>query len=64
MYLLEKLVEVPGRFSVEKKNRLRRSFEAIHPVMITKANGYDSGILFKTIMAFDHPRPRNIERDL
>lgn len=56
-------MEVPDRFSVEKKNRLRRSFEAFHPVIITKANGYESRIFFKTIMAFDHPMPRNIERD-
>lgn len=63
LYLLERLVEVPGHFSVEKKNRLRRSFEAFDPVMITKANGYDSGIFLKTVMAFEHRRPRNIEMD-
>ncbi|EHK44783.1 hypothetical protein TRIATDRAFT_220527 [Trichoderma atroviride IMI 206040] len=62
MYLLEQLMGAPGRFSVERKNRLRRNLEGFHPVTISKTNPHNSG-LFKTVMAFGYPRPRDIEGD-
>ncbi|KAM0519374.1 hypothetical protein ACHAPE_003545 [Trichoderma viride] len=62
MYLLEQLLEAPGCSSVEKKNRLRHILNDFHPRTISETKDYTSGI-FKTVMAYGHPRPRDMERD-
>lgn len=63
IHLLEQLVASPNRFSVEEKNRIRRNLEGFHPVTVSKAKA-DSEDFFKIIMAFPHPKPRNIEKDV
>ncbi|KAK1246506.1 hypothetical protein MKX08_000308 [Trichoderma sp. CBMAI-0020] len=63
IHLLEQLVAAPNRFSVEEKNRIRRNLEGFHPVTVSKAKT-DSEEFFKIIMAFPHPKPRNIEKDV
>ncbi|KAH7324891.1 hypothetical protein B0I35DRAFT_406641 [Stachybotrys elegans] len=63
IYLLEQLVQAPGRFSVEEKNRIRRNLEGFHPVTVSKQKK-ESEDFFKIIMAFPHPKPRNIEKDV
>lgn len=63
IHLLEQLVASPNRFSVEEKNRIRRNLEGFHPVTVSKAKA-DSEEFFKIIMAFPHPKPRNIEKDV
>ncbi|KAM0454192.1 hypothetical protein ACHAPV_008660 [Trichoderma viride] len=63
IHLLEQLVAAPNRFSVEEKNRIRRNLEGFHPVTVSKAKA-DSEEFFKIIMAFPHPKPRNIEKDV
>lgn len=62
MYLLEQLLEAPGRFSVEKKNRLLHNLDDFHPQTISGTKNHTSG-LFKTVMDFGHPRPRDMEMD-
>lgn len=63
IHLLEQLVAAPNRFSVEEKNRIRRNLEGFHPSTVSKAKP-DSEEFFKLIMAFPHPKPRNIEKDV
>ncbi|UKZ83168.1 hypothetical protein TrVFT333_010973 [Trichoderma virens FT-333] len=63
IHLLEQLVAAPNRFSVEEKNRIRRNLEGFHPSTVSKAKP-DSEEFFKIIMAFPHPKPRNIEKDV
>ncbi|KAL7923794.1 hypothetical protein ACQKWADRAFT_320041 [Trichoderma austrokoningii] len=63
IHLLEQLVASPNRFSVEEKNRIRRNLEGFHPVTVSKSKA-DSEEFFKIIMAFPHPKPRNIEKDV
>ncbi|KAL7801017.1 hypothetical protein V8C43DRAFT_181473 [Trichoderma afarasin] len=63
IHLLEQLVAAPNRFSVEEKNRIRRNLEGFHPSTVSKAKA-DSEEFFKIIMAFPHPKPRNIEKDV
>jgi hypothetical protein len=61
IYLLEALVGV--RFTVEEKNRIRRNLEGFRPMTVSKAKA-DSEDMFKVIMGFPHPKPRNIEKDV
>ncbi|CAJ2510566.1 Uu.00g095350.m01.CDS01 [Anthostomella pinea] len=61
--LLEQLVASPARFMVEEKNRIRRNLEGFRPLTVSKAKA-DSEEVFKIIMAFPNPKPRNIERDV
>ena len=61
IYLLEALVGV--RFTVEEKNRIRRNLEGFRPATVSKAK-IESEDMFKTIMGFPHPKPRNIEKDV
>jgi hypothetical protein len=61
IYLLEALIGV--RFTTEEKNRVRRNLEGFRPLTVSKMKP-DSGDFFKVIMAFNHPKPRNIEKDL
>ncbi|KAL6887363.1 hypothetical protein HDV57DRAFT_508230 [Trichoderma longibrachiatum] len=63
IHLLEQLVAAPNRFSVEEKNRIRRNLEGFHPSTVSKAKP-ESEEFFKIIMAFPHPKPRNIEKDV
>ncbi|KAH6609817.1 transcriptional regulator medusa [Trichoderma cornu-damae] len=63
IHLLEQLVAAPNRFSVEEKNRIRRNLEGFHPSTVSKAKA-ESEEFFKIIMAFPHPKPRNIEKDV
>ncbi|CAJ2510320.1 Uu.00g050230.m01.CDS01 [Anthostomella pinea] len=59
--LLEQLVASPARFTVEKKNRIRRNLEEFRPLTVSKAKA-DSEEFFKIIMAFPDPKPRNIKK--
>ncbi|CAO3597392.1 unnamed protein product [Absidia cylindrospora] len=61
IYLLEALIGV--KFTTEEKNRVRRNLEGFRPLTVSKLKP-DSGDFFKRIMAFNHPKPRNIEKDL
>ncbi|CAO3592871.1 unnamed protein product [Absidia cylindrospora] len=61
IYLLEALIGV--RFTTEEKNRVRRNLEGFRPLTVSKMKP-DSGDFFRRIMAFNHPKPRNIEKDL
>ncbi|ORZ22969.1 hypothetical protein BCR42DRAFT_403697 [Absidia repens] len=61
IYLLEALIGV--RFTTEEKNRVRRNLEGFRPLTVSKLKP-ESGDFFKRIMAFNHPKPRNIEKDL
>jgi hypothetical protein len=61
IYLLEALIGVA--FSTEEKNRVRRNLEVFHPMTISKTKPKTED-LFKTIMGFPHPMPRNIEKDI
>jgi hypothetical protein len=61
IYLLEALIGV--RFTTEEKNRVRRNLEGFRPLTVSKMKP-DSGDFFRLIMAFHHPKPRNIEKDL
>lgn len=63
IYLLEQLVAAPNKFTVEEKNRIRRNLEGYHPLTVSKAKA-ESEEFFKLIMAFPHPKPRNIEKDV
>jgi hypothetical protein len=59
--LLESVLSI--RFTVEEKNRIRRNLEGFKPLTVAKANDdYDD--IFKLIMGFPNPKPRNIEKDL
>lgn len=59
--LLEQLIN--NKFTVEEKNRIRRNLEGYHPMTVSKAKA-SSSEFFKVIMAFDKPKPRNIEKDV
>ncbi|KAI8089685.1 uncharacterized protein BX664DRAFT_333643 [Halteromyces radiatus] len=61
IYLLEALIGV--RFTTEEKNRVRRNLEGFRPLTVSKLKP-DSSDFFRLIMAFNHPKPRNIEKDL
>lgn len=63
IYLLEQLVAAPNKFTVEEKNRIRRNLEGYHPLTVSKGKA-ESEEFFKLIMAFPHPKPRNIEKDV
>jgi hypothetical protein len=59
--LLEGLVAV--RFTVEEKNRIRRNLEGFKPYTVSKAKD-ECDDVFKLIMGFPNPKPRNIEKDI
>ncbi|CAG8471365.1 959_t:CDS:2 [Ambispora gerdemannii] len=59
--LLEALIAV--RFTVEEKNRIRRNLEGFKPLTAGK-NSKDSDDLFRLIMGFSNPKPRNIEKNV
>ncbi|CAG8746488.1 12044_t:CDS:2, partial [Ambispora leptoticha] len=59
--LLEALLAV--RFTVEEKNRIRRNLEGFKPLTAGK-NSRDSDDLFRLIMGFSNPKPRNIEKNV
>ncbi|CAJ2504942.1 Uu.00g123360.m01.CDS01 [Anthostomella pinea] len=61
--LLEQLVASPARFTVEEKNRIQRNLEEFRPLTVSKAKA-DSEEVFKIIMAFLNPKPRNIAKDV
>ncbi|PON27638.1 hypothetical protein TGAM01_v203405 [Trichoderma gamsii] len=48
--------------SIEKKNRLLHNLDDFHPQTISGTKNHTSG-LFKTVMDFGHPRPRDMEMD-
>lgn len=50
-------------FSVQSKNRVRRNLEGFKPITASKHKP-ETVSLFKLIMGFNHPRPRNIEKDI
>jgi hypothetical protein len=59
--LLEHIIAI--RFTVEEKNRVRRNLEGFKPHTVSKAKDeYDD--IFKLIMGFPNPKPRNIEKDI
>jgi hypothetical protein len=59
--LLEAVIAV--RFTVEEKNRIRRNLEGFKPDTVSKAKDEYEDI-FKLIMGFPNPKPRNIEKDI
>ena len=59
--LLEALVAV--RFTVEEKNRIRRNLEGFKPYTVSK-NKDECDDVFRLIMGFPSPKPRNIEKDI
>lgn len=59
--LLEQLIN--NKFTVEEKNRIRRNLEGYHPMTVSKSKSSSSNF-FKTIMGFEKPKPRNIEKDV
>jgi hypothetical protein len=59
--LLEGLVAV--KFTVEEKNRIRRNLEGFKPYTVSK-NKDESDDIFRLIMGFGAPKPRNIEKDI
>ncbi|KAI8339496.1 hypothetical protein BC941DRAFT_420646 [Chlamydoabsidia padenii] len=61
IYLLESLIGV--YFTTEEKNRVRRNLENLRPLTVSRQNP-DSIDFFNVIMAFDPPKPRNIEKNL
>lgn len=50
-------------FTVQSKNRVRRNLEGFKPITASKHKP-ETVSLFKLIMGFNHPRPRNIEKDI
>lgn len=61
IYLLQQLVAAP--FTWEEKNMIRRNLEGFRPPTVSKGNS-GTEELFKVIMAFPAPQPRNIEKDI
>ena len=61
IYLLQRLVHI--QYPTEEKNRVRRNMETFHPLTVRK-NKADTEDLFKLIMSFPAPKPRNIEKDV
>lgn len=59
--LLEALVAV--RFTVEEKNRIRRNLEGYKPYTVSKSKD-ECDDIFRLIMGFPTPKPRNIEKDI
>ncbi|KAJ9064347.1 hypothetical protein DSO57_1031682 [Entomophthora muscae] len=59
--LLEGLLGV--LFTLEEKNRIRRNLELFGPITVGKGTPR-TGELFRQIMAFPSPRPRNIEKGI
>jgi hypothetical protein len=59
--LLEALVAV--RFTVEEKNRIRRNLEGFKPYTVSKSKD-ECDDIFRLIMGFPNPKPRNIEKDI
>jgi hypothetical protein len=59
--LLESLIAI--RFTVEEKNRIRRNVQGFRPITVSKAKP-ESEDLFRLIMGFPIPKPRNIEKDV
>jgi hypothetical protein len=59
--LLESLVSVV--FTVEEKNRIRRNLEGFKPYTVSKTKA-ECDDIFKLIMGFPAPKPRNIEKDI
>ncbi|KAI7905257.1 uncharacterized protein BX663DRAFT_469133 [Cokeromyces recurvatus] len=59
--LIEGLLDV--EFTVEEKNRVRRNLEGFKPITINKSDP-EKCELFKLIMGFPYPKPRNIEKDI
>ncbi|KAI9255994.1 hypothetical protein BY458DRAFT_480298 [Sporodiniella umbellata] len=51
------------RFDVDYKNCIRRNLEGFGPTTVSKTKP-DSIEFFKLIMGFNHPKPRNIEKDI
>ncbi|CAO3684247.1 unnamed protein product [Rhizopus stolonifer] len=51
------------RFDVDYKNCIRRNLEGFGPTTVSKTKP-DSVDFFKVIMGFNHPKPRNIEKDI
>jgi len=61
IYLLECLTGI--RLTQDEKNRIRRNLEIFKPLTVGK-NKKDSEDLFRVIMGFPAPKPRNIEKDV
>jgi hypothetical protein len=59
--LLEALVTF--RFCVEEKNRIRRNLEGFKPYTVSKSKD-ECDDIFRLIMGFPNPKPRNIEKDI
>ncbi|CAG8524627.1 11190_t:CDS:2 [Paraglomus occultum] len=61
VHLLESIIAL--KLTIEEKNRIRRNLEVYKPLTASKHNE-SSGDLYKMIMEFPNPRPRNIEKDI
>ena len=61
VHLLESIIAM--KLTIEEKNRIRRNLEVYKPLTASKHNE-SSGDLYKMIMEFSNPRPRNIEKDI
>ncbi|CAG8582825.1 8158_t:CDS:2 [Paraglomus brasilianum] len=61
VHLLESIIAL--KLTIEEKNRIRRNLEVYKPLTASKHNE-SSEDLYKMIMEFPNPRPRNIEKDI
>ncbi|PWN27689.1 hypothetical protein BDZ90DRAFT_169614 [Jaminaea rosea] len=61
IYLLEAIIHT--RFVIEEKNRIRRNLEGFRPITLSKTK-WETERLFKRVMGFVNPKPRNIEKDV
>ncbi|KAH8921635.1 hypothetical protein BT69DRAFT_1264281, partial [Atractiella rhizophila] len=61
LLLLEYLTN--GTFNIEEKNRIRRNLEGFKPLTVSKTKGKTAD-LYRRIMAYPEPRPRNIDKDI
>lgn len=59
--LLERLVK--QKFPVQEKNRIRRNFQSLKPITVTRSSPKFQ-ILFEQIMHYKSPRPRRVEKDV
>lgn len=61
VYLIEELIQ--KQLSVDDKNRVRRNLEGYRPHLVSKSKP-ECFRFFRMLMAYDEPRPRNIEKDI
>nr|CAG8516947.1 10077_t:CDS:2 [Entrophospora candida]CAG8520179.1 7643_t:CDS:2 [Entrophospora candida] len=60
IYLIECVTGI--KFTQEEKNRVRRNLEIFKPITVGKNKKGDN--LYRKLMRFDNPKPRNIKKDV